>query len=106
MPALKWHSTLVTIKSELISFFLLLIVSHNTTCRFGTWRQLWLWLATAEKDLGLGDITQPQLDQMKENLRNIDYKLAAEEEKKRRHDVMAHVHTFGIAAPLAAGKLG
>ena len=56
--------------------------------------------------MGLGDITQPQLDQMKENLGNIDYKLAAEEEKKRRHDVMAHVHTFGIAAPLAAGRLG
>lgn len=71
--------------------------------RFGTWRQLWLWLATAQKELGLGDINQAQLDQMKENLSNIDYKLAAEEEKKRRHDVMAHVHTFGVAAPLASG---
>ena len=28
--------------------------------------------------------------------------MAAAEEKKRRHDVMAHVHTFGAAAPLAA----
>ena len=28
--------------------------------------------------------------------------MAATEEKKRRHDVMAHVHTFGAAAPLAA----
>ena len=27
----------------------------------------------------------------------------AEEEKKRRHDVMAHVHTFGQVAPAAAG---
>ena len=25
------------------------------------------------------------------------------EEKKRRHDVMAHVHTFGTVAPAAAG---
>ena len=63
-----------------------------------------MWLATAEKELGLGDITQPQIDEMKKNLGNIDYKLAAEEEKKRRHDVMAHVHTFGVAAPLAAGR--
>lgn len=63
-----------------------------------------MWLATAEKELGLGDIHQTQLDQMKENLGNIDYKLASEEEKKRRHDVMAHVHTFGVAAPLAAGS--
>lgn len=69
--------------------------------KFGTWRKLWLSLATAEKQLGL-EITQEQLDQMKANLENIDYVLAQEEEKKRRHDVMAHVHTFGVAAPLAA----
>jgi adenylosuccinate lyase len=31
------------------------------------------------------------------------FKIAAEEEKKRRHDVMAHVHTFGQVAPAAAG---
>ena len=30
-------------------------------------------------------------------------KIAAEEEKKRLHDVMAHVHTFGVVAPAAAG---
>lgn len=30
-------------------------------------------------------------------------KIAAEEEKRRRHDVMAHVHTFGVVAPEAAG---
>ncbi len=29
--------------------------------------------------------------------------VAAAEEKKRRHDVMAHVHTFGTVAPSAAG---
>ena len=29
-------------------------------------------------------------------------KLAAEEEKRRRHDVMAHVHVFGVMAPAAA----
>ncbi|KAI8900549.1 L-Aspartase-like protein [Globomyces pollinis-pini] len=70
--------------------------------KFGTWRQLWIHLATAEKQLGL-DITDAQLNQMKEKMPEIDYDLAAAEEKKRRHDVMAHVHTFGIAAPLAAG---
>jgi len=31
------------------------------------------------------------------------FEIAAEEEKKRRHDVMAHVHTFGVVAPAAAG---
>ena len=29
--------------------------------------------------------------------------MAAVEEKKRRHDVMAHVYTFGQVAPAAAG---
>jgi adenylosuccinate lyase len=57
--------------------------------KFSTWRQLWLWLATAEKQLGLKDITPEALAEMQENLKSIDYELAKEEEKKRRHDVMA-----------------
>ncbi|WWC65802.1 adenylosuccinate lyase [Kwoniella dejecticola CBS 10117] len=72
--------------------------------RFGTWRKLWLNLAIAEKELGL-DITDKAIEQMKANL-DLDeaqMKVAAEEEKKRRHDVMAHVHTFGTVAPEAAG---
>ena len=48
------------------------------------------------------DITDDQLSEMKENLSNIDYAKAAEEERIRRHDVMAHVHTFGHACPKAA----
>ena len=31
------------------------------------------------------------------------FQVAVDEEKKRRHDVMAHVHTFGQVAPAAAG---
>lgn len=40
---------------------------------------------------------------MEANLDNIDFKMAAEEEKRLRHDVMAHVHTFGHCCPKAAG---
>ena len=69
--------------------------------KFSTWRQLWTWLAEAEQELGL-DISDDQLTQMRENINNIDYDLAGEQERKVRHDVMAHVHTFGVAAPLAA----
>nr|CCA15317.1 unnamed protein product [Albugo laibachii Nc14] len=68
--------------------------------KFSTWRRLWLALGTAEKELGI-DITDAQLQQMREHLTDIDYEYAAEMEKKFRHDVMAHVHTFGKAAPLA-----
>ena len=71
--------------------------------KFSTWRKLWVYLASAELELGLPDINQAQIDEMKEHLYDIDYKIAGEEEKIRRHDVMAHVHTFGVAAPKAAG---
>ncbi|KNC76560.1 adenylosuccinate lyase [Sphaeroforma arctica JP610] len=69
--------------------------------KFSTWRVLWTFLAKAEQQLGL-EITDEQIAQMEANLLPIDYERAAIEEKERRHDVMAHVHTFGIAAPLAA----
>ncbi|MGL4910304.1 MAG: adenylosuccinate lyase [Cetobacterium sp.] len=68
--------------------------------KFSTWRKLWYVLAETEKELGL-DITDEQLAQMKANIENIDYDLADQMEKKFRHDVMAHVHTFGTAAPKA-----
>jgi adenylosuccinate lyase len=69
--------------------------------KFSTWRKLWLELAKAEKKLGL-KITSAQISQMQQHLNDIDFDKAAEFEKKFRHDVMAHVHTFGLAAPKAA----
>lgn len=47
-------------------------------------------------------ITDEQLEEMKANIFNIDFERAAEEEKKTRHDVMAHVHTFGFLCQKAA----
>ncbi|KAL0952814.1 hypothetical protein HGRIS_007039 [Hohenbuehelia grisea] len=72
--------------------------------RFSTWRQLWLNLAIAEKELGL-PVSDDAISQMKANLELTpeQFDIAAQEEKKRRHDVMAHVHTFGQVAPAAAG---
>lgn len=69
--------------------------------KFSTWRRLWLELARAEKKLGL-DIKQTQIDEMAGHLEDIDYAKAAKYEKIFRHDVMAHVHTFGDVAPKAA----
>jgi len=68
--------------------------------KFSTWRKLWVALAEAQKDLGL-NITEEQLEEMRENVNNIDYELAKVKEREFRHDVMAHVHTFGTAAPKA-----
>ncbi len=69
--------------------------------KFSTWRRLWLELARAQKKLGL-DIKQSQIAQMARHLDDIDFKRAARYEKQLRHDVMAHIRTFGDAAPKAA----
>ena len=82
--------------------------------KFQTWRKLWVYLAKGEKECGVqiestkdgnssGEISQNQIYEMEQNIANIDFKLAAEQERKVRHDVMAHVHTFGEAAPSAKG---
>ena len=68
--------------------------------RFTTWRKLWLALAEAQQELGLA-ITDAQLDALRAHLDDIDYDKAAAYEKKLRHDVMAHVHALGDAAPAA-----
>jgi len=68
--------------------------------KFSTWRRLWLALAEAQQQLGL-DITDAQLQALRANLDRIDYDKAAEYERQFRHDVMAHVHTLGDAAPEA-----
>jgi len=70
--------------------------------KFSTWRRLWLALAQSQAQLGLS-ISKRQLTQMQAHLDDIDLARAARYEKKFRHDVMAHVYTYGDAAPLARG---
>ena len=70
--------------------------------KFTTWRRLWIALARAEMELGL-PITQGQIDEMEREKDHINYDLAQQKEKELRHDVMAHVYTYGKAAPSAAG---
>lgn len=68
--------------------------------KFSTWRKLWLALAESERELGL-NITEAQLYEMRAHIYDIDYELAAAKERELRHDVMAHIHTFGAACPAA-----
>lgn len=70
--------------------------------KFSTWRRLWVALARAEMKLGL-PVTQEQVDELEANIDNIDYDYAEKEERIVRHDVMAHVHTYGKACPKADG---
>ena len=79
-----------------------MLYNFSPNNKFRNWRKLWIALAEIEKDLGL-EITDEQISQLKENAENIDYDKAEKYEKKFRHDVMAHVHTYGDAAPLAKG---
>lgn len=71
--------------------------------KFSTWRRLWYSLASCQQQLGLKNITTEQLDEMKQHLEDIDFKLAEEKERQLRHDVMAHIHTFGEKCPKARG---
>ncbi len=69
--------------------------------RIETWRRLWVALAESQRELGLS-IRKNQIADMKRHLHDIDWKAAARREREVRHDVMAHVHTFGLAAKKAA----
>ncbi|MBQ4254039.1 MAG: adenylosuccinate lyase, partial [Erysipelotrichaceae bacterium] len=67
-----------------------------------TWRKLWYALARSESQLGL-PISAQQLEELKAHISDIDYEAIAEREKEVRHDVMAHIYAYGLAAPKAAG---
>ena len=68
--------------------------------KFSTWRRLWVALAEAERDLGL-PVTEAQVAALRSQIDTIDFEAARQHEKRLRHDVMAHVHTLGDAAPEA-----
>ena len=70
--------------------------------KFRTWRKLWIALAESERELGL-DITEEQIAELKAHVNDIDYERAAKYEHEVRHDVMAHVKTYGDACPGAKG---
>ncbi|MDD6081784.1 MAG: adenylosuccinate lyase [Oscillospiraceae bacterium] len=70
--------------------------------KFTTWRKLWVALARAEMKLGL-PVTEEQVKELEANIENIDYEAAREREKICRHDVMSHVHAYGLVCPNAKG---
>jgi adenylosuccinate lyase len=70
--------------------------------RIETWRKLWVALARAEHKLGL-PVTEAQVEELQAHVSDIDFEAAEEREKVVRHDVMAHVYAYGLAAPGAAG---
>ncbi|MCJ1357171.1 MAG: adenylosuccinase ade13 [Icmadophila ericetorum] len=75
--------------------------------RATTWRKLWLWLAEAEKEVGLTQITDKAIEAIRKNLVVSDeaFQVIAAEERIRRHDVMSHVFALEKDAPDAAGLI-
>src|SRR5262245_4480242 len=74
--------------------------------KHSTWRRLWLALAEAQHELDLTSddgmtprIKPEQLKEMAAHLDDIDFAKADAYERQKRHDVVAHIHAFGDAAP-------
>ena len=68
--------------------------------KFTTWRRLWVALAEAERELGI-NISEEQIEELRAHIDDIDYEFAAAREREVRHDVMAHVLTYGERCPKA-----
>lgn len=88
------------LSSRYASEYMLGLFSQDT--RYRTWRRLWVSLARHEMELGL-PITADQVAELEEHIEDIDYECVRQREKEVRHDVMAHVYTYGKVAPSAAG---
>ncbi|VAW38193.1 Adenylosuccinate lyase @ SAICAR lyase [hydrothermal vent metagenome] len=69
--------------------------------KFTTWRRCWVALAEAQHELGLKVVTSEMVDELKAHVEDIDFDMAARKEKEIRHDVMAHVYTYGRQCPRA-----
>lgn len=68
--------------------------------RVGLWRRLWLALLESQRELGLA-IPERAVEELREHLDDADLSLAAQYERRFRHDVMAHIHVLGEQAPAA-----
>lgn len=70
--------------------------------RYTTWRRIWVALAEAQRELGL-PISAAQVRALRRAADRIDFATVSRYEQQTRHEVMAHIHAFGDAAPQARG---
>jgi len=70
--------------------------------KFQTWRRLWVALAEAEAEAGLA-ISAEQIAELRAHVEDINFAVAEAQEKKLRHDVMAHIYAYGEQCPTARG---
>jgi adenylosuccinate lyase len=70
--------------------------------RYSTWRRIWVAIAEAQRELGL-PIKPSHIRAMRRVVNQIDFEAVARYEQQTRHEVIAHIHAFGDAAPQARG---
>lgn len=66
-----------------------------------TMRELWINLAQCQQKLGVKNITQEGIDEMKDNKNVIDIDMIKTFEDKFKHDIVANIHAFGELCPNA-----
>lgn len=74
----------------------------SSNFKYQTWRKLWVALAEGEKELGL-NISEKQIEEMRSNIKTIDFEKVRRYEKENRHEVLAHIQAFGDICPGAKG---
>ncbi|MDK2818622.1 MAG: adenylosuccinate lyase [Spirochaetota bacterium] len=79
-----------------------MLANFSNDNKYITWRRLWIALAESQMELGLS-ITPKQIQDLKDNLTNIDYKNIKKYEQELHHDVMSHIKAYGDVAPSAKG---
>ncbi len=70
--------------------------------KYRVWRKLWVALAEAEKELGIG-ISDEQIRELKAHIDQVDFSVVKRYEKESRHEVMAHINAYGDQCPRAKG---
>ncbi len=88
------------LETRYASFEMLSLFSEET--KFLTWRDCWIALAEAEKELGL-EISSEQIDDLKKNRENLNLERTKAIEKEIHHDVMSHIRAYGEIAQKAKG---
>ncbi len=71
--------------------------------KFVTFRKLWVALAQAQHELGLEQVKASHVEELRRFVHLINYEVAEAKEKEIRHDVMSHIHAYGVQCPGAAG---
>ncbi len=70
--------------------------------RYGTWRRIWIALATSQSELGL-PISEAQLEALRAAESSVDLDRVAEIERETRHDVVAHIRHYAEQTGDAGG---